>query len=400
MARALVADIEAHPAVARAVISGELRRGCETIGQIDVVVVGDGDLNVVVENVIRRPELIDEGRWRGTTEGGYRVEVWPTSPGEAAAKLAWTTGAEAHLKSLQRRAREMGLTLDKRGLWSGQDLVKVADEEGVFDALGCGWIPPELREGGSEVDDAAAGRLPDLVNDQDLLGALHNHTPDSDGTASVEAMAAAAGRLGWRFIGVADHSPAAHYANGLSADRLRHQWETIDRWNGDRQGPRVVKGLEADILPDGRLDIPEGCDSGLEYVVASVHSSFRLAEEVQTERIMTAVRHPSCRVLGHPTGRLLLARPGYEVDLEKVLVACAEEGVAVEVNASPYRLDLDHVWARRAVDLGIPLAINPDAHSVDGLEDVRWGVTVARRAGATPGDILNCRDLDRWLDRR
>ena len=394
----LIARIAAHPAAVEAMIAGELRRGCETVAQIDVVVVGGAEVDDLIEQLIQHTVRVDSGRWRGTTEGGFPIEVWRASPDRAAAMLALATGTGAHLAALDRRAREMGLSFDQRGLCSGEDLLNLEREEDVFEALGCQWIPPELRQDGSEVDAAAAGNLPDLVEMGDLLGALHNHTTDSDGTASVAAMAAAAGRLGWRFLGIGDHSPAAHYANGLSADRLRRQWETIDRLNEERNGPRVVKGLEADILPDGRLDIPDGCESGLEYVVASVHTSFGLTEADQTERIIAALRHPACRVLGHPTGRLLLARPGYEVDLERVLVAAAEEGVAVEINASPYRLDLDHVWARRAIELGIQLAINPDAHSVEGLEDLRWGVTVARRAGATAADILNCRDPESWLE--
>jgi DNA polymerase (family 10) len=159
----------------------------------------------------------------------------------------------------------------------------------------------------------------------------------------------------------------------------------------------IVKGLEADILADGSLDIPEGCEDGLEYVVASVHSAFRLPEEAQTERLVRAVSHPACRVLGHPTGRLLLARPGYAVDLERVLSACAEHSVAVEINASPYRLDLDWRWARRALALGLKLAINPDAHSTEGLDDVRWGVGIARKAGATAADLINCQDIAEFI---
>ncbi len=394
----LIARIAAQAGAVEAVIAGELRRGCETVGQIDVVMVGGAEVGDLIEQLIQNAVRVGSDRWQGATEDKFPIEVWRASPDRAAAMLAWATGTGAHLAALDMRAREMGLSFDQRGLRSGENLLNLEREEDLFEALGCEWIPPELRQDGSEVDAAAAGSLPHLVEPGDLLGALHNHTTDSDGTASVAAMAAAAGRLGWRFLGIGDHSPAAHYANGLSADRLQRQWETIDRLNEQRNGPRVVKGLEADILPDGRLDIPDGCESGLEYVVASVHTSFRLTEADQTERIIAALRHPACRVLGHPTGRLLLARKGYEVDLERVLVAAAEEGVAVEINASPYRLDLDHVWARRAIELGIQLAINPDAHSVEGLEDLRWGVTVARRAGATSSDVLNCHPPDTWLD--
>jgi DNA polymerase (family 10) len=189
----------------------------------------------------------------------------------------------------------------------------------------------------------------------------------------------------------------AAYANGVSAERLRDQWRRIDELNAAFPDFRVVKGLEADILTDRCLDIPDGCEDGLDYVVASVHSAFRLSEEVQTERIVRAVSHPACRVLGHPTGRLLLARPGYAVDLERVLSACAEHDVAVEINASPYRLDLDWRWARRALEIGLKLVINPDAHSTEGLDDVRWGIGVARKAGATAADLVNCSDIREFL---
>jgi DNA polymerase (family 10) len=267
----------------------------------------------------------------------------------------------------------------------------------MYEIAGCQWVPPELREGENEIHMAATGALPKLPTGDDILGALHNHTTDSDGAATLEEMAGAARKRGWSFFGVADHSPVAAYANGVSGDRLRAQWRRIDELNVSQSPFRVVKGIEADILSDGSLDIPEGCEEGLEYVVASVHSAFRLTEEDQTERLIRAVSHPACRILGHPTGRLLLARPGYAVDLERVLTACVEHGVAVEINASPYRLDLEWHWARRAIGLGLKLVINPDAHSTDGLDDVRWGLGVARKAGATAADLVNCAPIEEFL---
>ncbi len=325
---------------------------------------------------------------RGITSDGMRVEVVVASDATFGAALLTSTGSEAHVEALRRRAADGGLDLDATGLHSGGDLVAGSSEESIYTALELPWIPPELREGSGEIDLAARGALPDLVKLEDLTGALHNHTRDSDGAATLQEMAEAASSLGWRFLGIGDHSPAAHYANGLGADRLRAQWEAIDAWNGSHPDLRLVKGLEADILPDGRLDIPQGCEDGLEYVVASVHSSFRLSEDAQTERILAAVRHPSTTVLGHPTGRLLLARPPYDVDLEAVLTACAEQSVAAEINSNPHRLDLDWHWARRALEKGVRLSINPDAHATSGLEDVRWGVAMARKAGATADDVL------------
>jgi DNA polymerase (family 10) len=382
-------------------IAGEVRRFCETVGSIDLVVTGGEE--AVVRAALRRrlPELevSAPGVLHGRTEGGLPVMVRAVAPAEAGAALLWSTGSDAHLRALSARAEAEGLRLDERGLWRGGDRIICADEQEVYENLGCQWVPPELREGTNEVELAVDDDLPELVEFEDLRGVLHNHTTDSDGADTVEAMAIAARSRGWVFFGVADHSPVASYANGLSADRLRDQWRRIDQLNAAQPGLRVVKGLEADILPDGGLDIPDGCEEGLEYVVASVHSAFQLTAETQTDRVVRAVSHPSCRVLGHPTGRLLLARPGYMLDLGRVLEACAEHRVAVEINASPYRLDLDWRWARHALELGLQLVINPDAHSTEGLDDVRWGLAVARKAGATKESLINCRNIEDFLSR-
>jgi DNA polymerase (family 10) len=394
-------DLCAVPGIARVEIAGELRRLCDTVEILDVVVVAD---EVVLEKALRNV-CVDVKRvagrlWQGRVTDGFPVRVRVTSEDQAGVALAFATGSMDHVEGLCARAANEGLRLDEDGLWSGAEPVTNGDEQRFYERLGCRWVAPELRENGDEVHQAAAGALPVLIEMDDVRGVLHNHTRDSDGMASIEMMGRAADDHGWSFLGIADHSPAAHYANGLSAQRLKEQWRRIDAFNATAPRLRIVKGLEADILGDGRLDIPDGCESGLEYVVASVHSSFRLDPDQQTERILTAVRHPACRVLGHPTGRLLLARPPYAVDLERILAACAECGVAVEINASPYRLDLDWRWARRAIELGVSLIINPDAHSIEGLDDVRWGLGVARKAGATPEHLVNCGDIDEWLNRR
>ncbi len=380
-------------------VAGETRRYVETVGSLDLVITA-GDEAVVIEALkteVPSLERAGPGRWVGDTKDGLTLRTRVVPRAEAAAALLWSTGSESHLEALVQRARDVGLDLRDDGLWRGEHRIDCADEEAVYQALGCQWVPPELREGGREIELAAAGALPQLVLPENLLGALHNHTTDSDGSAPVEQMAEAAGQRNWSFFGVADHSPAAFYANGVNSERLRDQWRRVDEFNRGSSGIRIVKGLEADILNDGDLDIPEGCEAGLEYVVASVHSAFRLSVEQQTERLVKAVSHPACRILGHPTGRLLLARPGYSLDLERVLQACAENAVAVEINASPYRLDLDWRWARRALDLGLRLVVNPDAHSTEGLDDVRWGLSVARKAGATAADLVNCAPIEEFL---
>jgi DNA polymerase (family 10) len=398
MARLEVA-LSALAEVDEVVPSGEVRRQTETVGSLDLVVT-TGDKAAVareIADLVGRVEEKEQGILEGVTEDGFAVRVWVATGSESAGALLRSTGSDEHMRRVAARTDAAGLNIDERGLWRNGAPIECSDESAIYHALGCQWVPPELREGEDELDRAAAGTLPDLVGPEDLLGALHNHTTDSDGAASVEEMAEAARSLGWSFFGVADHSPVASYANGVSADRLRDQWRRIDELNARDSSIRIIKGIEADILTDGTLDIPEGCEEGLDYVVASVHSAFRLTEEAQTERIIRAVSHPACRVLGHPTGRLLLARPGYSVDLEKVLAACVEHRVAVEINASPYRLDLDWRWARRALALGLKLIINPDAHSTEGLEDVRWGLAVARKAGATAADLINCADIEGFL---
>lgn len=387
------------PREVRVDVAGELRRRCETVGSLELVVTSADEEEVgrVLRGAVEGVTHSGPGLWDGEAEGGFPVRVRVARLAEASAALLWMTGSAGHLRALAERAEAMGLSLREDGLWHGTERIGGEGEMAIYEALGCWWIPPELREDGDEVAAAVGGSAPELVTIDDLLGALHNHTTDSDGAASVWDMALAAGARGWAFFGVADHSPTARYANGVDADRLRRQWVQIDEINAAGGMPRVVKGLEADILPDGSLDIPHGCGDGLEYVVASVHSSFKMDPQEQTRRLVKAAEHPACRVLGHPTGRLLLARPGYELDLEQVLVACAENGVAAEINASPYRLDLDWRWARHALQLGVRLIVNPDAHSPEGLDDLRWGVAVARKAGARRRDLVNCADIGDFL---
>jgi DNA polymerase (family 10) len=405
-AAAAAAELEAAlagaPCVLEILAVGELRRCCETVAAVEVLVVAAEPTAAeeAVGRLVGGLERERDGWWRGAGADGRAVALRVVAAATAAPALLWATGSEAHLAALVQRARSQGYELDAAGLRRGGEALAAPNEAAIYEALGCRWVPPELREDGTEVELAAAGRLPAVVEPGDLVGALHNHTTDSDGLATLAEMAAAAAELGLSYLGIADHSPAASYANGLDAARLREQWSRIDELNAGGGPLRLVKGLEADILGDGSLDIPEGCEAGLEYLVASVHSGFRLDEAAQTVRILRAVAHPACRVLGHPTGRLLLARPGYAVDLERVLAACAEHGVAVEINASPYRLDLDWRWARRALELGLQLVVNPDAHAAEGIADLRWGLAVARKAGATAADLVNCAPIEDFLARR
>lgn len=376
--------------------AGSLRRGCETTDEALVVVETD-DAERALDFPLDDRQPAGRGQWRGRLPGGLTARIIAAESTEVGARLLHATGSDDHVAELARRAEGSGMTLRPDGLWSGPERLAGESEQEIYERLGLAWIPPELREGLDEISRADDRALPELVTLRDIRGALHNHTTDSDGTNSLAEMAAAAAERGLSLLGIADHSPAAHYANGLDAPRLHDQCRRIDAWNAGHPSARLLQGLEADILPDGSLDIPDGAPE-LDYVVASVHSGFRMSRDEQTERCLRAVRHPACRVLGHPTGRLLLARPSFEVDLEAVLAACADTGVAVEINANPHRLDLDWRWARRAIELGIPLSINADAHAADGLDDLRWGVLMARKAGATADDVLGAGiDILEWL---
>ena len=301
-------------------------------------------------------------------------------------------------------AERRGLRLDERGLYRGQHLVDCVDEKDVYAALDLPFIEPELREGRGEIALAVARRLPQLVADQDIRGLLHCHTDFSDGSNTLEEMAEATRAKGYEYFGVADHSKTASYAGGLSVERVADQHKLADELNARYQGRfRILKGIESDILEDGSLDYPDEVLARFDFVVASVHSRFRLDAKTQTERIIRAVSNPFTTILGHMTGRLLRRREGYQIDIEKVLEACARHGVAVEINAHPQRLDLDWRWHQRALELGCMVSINPDAHSVDELDLTSWGVLMARKGGIPPDRVLNCLGRDelvRYLTRR
>jgi DNA polymerase (family 10) len=315
----------------------------------------------------------------------------------------FATGSEAHLSELRGLAQHRGMRLEPDGLHAGNRVI-AAKEEDLYRALGLPFIAPELREGRGEIERAKAGTLPKLVTDGDLRGVLHCHTDRSDGTATLKEMAEAARKRDYEYFGVADHSKSAHYAGGLSVDEVKEQRVEADRLNrtyGSRF--QILKGIESDILPDGSLDYSDSVLAKFDFVVASVHGQFRKDRETQTERILRAVAHPAVTILGHMTGRQLLRRPGYDVDIEKILRACARYGVAVEINANPWRLDLDWRWHSRALQLGCMMSINPDAHSTSELDLTHWGVQMARKGGVPPDRVLNAMklpDFRKWLTER
>jgi DNA polymerase (family X) len=375
-----------HPELTRIVPAGDFRRGAELVSDLALVAETPAHARIEIVNI---------------ADG---AKVWLADRRHYGVALVLATGSSEHVDELRSLAERRGLQLDERGLYRGQDLVDCVDEKDVYAALDLPFIEPELREGRGEIALAVARRLPHLVADQDIRGLLHCHTDFSDGSNTIQEMAEATRAKGYEYFGVADHSKTASYAGGLSVERVAIQHKLADELNARYQGSfRILKGIESDILEAGSLDYPDEVLARFDFVVASVHSRFRLDAQTQTERILRAVSNPFTAILGHMTGRLLRRREGYQIDIETVLEACAKHGVAVEINAHPSRLDLDWRWHQRALELGCMFSINPDAHSVDELDLTAWGVLMARKGGIPPHRVLNCLGHDElvgYLTRR
>jgi DNA polymerase (family 10) len=305
--------------------------------------------------------------------------------------LHYFTGSKEHNIAMRARAQERGLKLNEYELAGKDRSIPCRDEADLYKALGLDYIPPELREHTSELEAAANHELPELVELKDIQGVFHCHTTASDGGNTLEEMALAAKALGLKYLGIGDHSQSLTVANGLSPARVRQQQAEIDALNKRLRGFKLFKGIECDILANGQLDYDDATLRTFDYVVASVHSHFQQSREEMTTRIIRAVHHPAVTMLGHVTGRLLLRRDGYAVDLEAVLQAAAECGTMIEINAHPMRLELDWVHCKRAKALGIRLVINPDAHSTGDVAYYRYGVDVARRGWLTRKEVFNTR---------
>lgn len=386
--------LKRHPGVLRAEICGSLRRRAETIGDLDLLF-SSKDPAKVLDALAGRPEfasVLAHGPTKLSVRlaGGVQCDLRGVQDAQFASALHYFTGSKAHNIAMRRRAIDRGLKLSEYGLEGPDGVLPIPDEPALFQALGLAYIPPELREDTGEFVLAESGKVPKLVDLDDLSGTFHCHSEWSDGGNTVLEMAEAARAFGLKYLGIADHSRSAGYAGGLSEQRVRDQWKEIDKLN-DTFGRsfRLYKGTECDILADGSLDYPDELLAGFDYVVASVHSQFGLSREAMTERICRAVRNPRVTMLGHPTGRLLLARNGYDVDLDAVIDAAAQSGTMIEINANPHRLDLDTAHCRKARAAGVPIVINPDAHATGGFADLQYGISVARRAGLKPNDVVN-----------
>ncbi len=399
-AEPLEAYLREGPGVEQVEIAGSYRRRAETVGDLDMLVTCRSK-PATVDHFLAYPEVaevLSQGETGASVRlrSGLQVDLRVLQPESFGAGLYYFTGSKAHNIAVRRLAQGRGLKLNEYGVFRGSRRIAGKTEEQVARALGLRWIPPELRENRGEIEVARGGRLPKLVELADIRGDLQSHTTGSDGRNTLQAMVRAAEQLGYEYLAITDHTPAVRVAGGLDAAGFRRQGRAIDRLNA-RSRLTILKGAEVDIRRDGSLDLDDEALSGLDLVLASVHSHFELSEREQTKRVLRAIRHPAVRILAHPTGRMIGERAPIRLDLEEVLAAAVEEGVLLEVNAQPARLDLDDVAAHTALERGITLVISTDAHSTAELGFMRWGVDQARRAWATAGDIANTRSLDGLL---
>jgi DNA polymerase (family 10) len=397
-AERLIAALQPSPNVIRISIAGSLRRRKETVKDIDLLISSASPAEVMAR-FIALPgvtDVIAHGDTKSSVRltEGLQADLRVVTDTEFPYALHHFTGSKEHNTALRGLAKAQGLKMNEYGLFRGNELIPCSTEADLYAALGMDEIPPELRENLGEIEAAQARQLPELIAEGDIQGVFHAHTTESDGRHSLEEMVKAAKALGYRYLGISDHSRSAHYANGLSIERVRAQQRAIDDVQQRHPEITLFKGIESDILTDGSLDYPDDVLNSFDFVIASIHSRLGMTEEEMTERVITAIRHPAVTILGHPTGRLLLSREGYQLNLGKVLGAAKQHHVVIELNANPHRLDLDWRFCKDARDRGVTLSINPDAHSTEGLSDTRYGVGIARKGWLTRADVFNTRSAD------
>ena len=407
----ILAGLRALPQVQRAESAGSLRRNRETVGDLDFLV-ASSDPQPVMAWFVAYPgvkEVTAHGETKSSVrfESGLQADLRVVPLEQFYFALHHFTGSKEHNVAMRHRALGRGLSMSEWGFKSLEGSPAVApgakDEAEVFAALGLPWIPPELREGNGEIEAAEKHALPKLVEFSDLRGVFHNHTTESDGDHTLEQMAAAAEAMGWEYLGISDHSKSSFQARGLDEARLARQLEAIAKLNASgRFRLRVLSGSEVDILGEGQLDFADDVLAQLDFVVASVHNRFNLDRDAQTARIIKAIENEHVDMIGHLTGRLLNKREPYDLDIAKVIDAAAANDTIIELNANPWRLDMDWRWWRRAAEKGVLCSINPDAHDVDQLAFAAHGVRVARKGWLTKAQVLNTRPLAevlKWLGR-
>jgi DNA polymerase (family X) len=396
---ALLGYLRELPGVKRAEIAGSYRRCKETVGDLDILVTCRSG-TPAVKRFVEYPEVA-EVLAQGPTKASVRlrstlqVDLRVLAEASYGAGLYYFTGSKAHNIAIRRLGQQRGLKINEYGVFRGSKRIGGREEKEVAAAVGLPLIPPELREDRGEIEAAAAGTLPRLVELADIRGDLQLHTTDSDGRDSLQAMAEAATERGYEYIAVTDHTPAVRVAGGLDRAGFRRQMKRVDRLNASLRGLTVLRGAEVDILADGSLDLDDATLQALDLVVVSVHSKFDLPEPEQTRRVVRALQHPAVDLLGHPTARIIGRRSGIKLDLDEVCRAATDSGVILEVNGQPERLDLDEVACRAVLERGLRIAISTDAHAAAELGFMRWGVEQARRGWASKGQVVNTLALAR-----
>ncbi|MBK9017402.1 MAG: DNA polymerase/3'-5' exonuclease PolX [Saprospiraceae bacterium] len=371
-----VASVSKALPEAKLSLAGAIRRRSNMVERIELVVASDNDIAQIFDNQLVAKTGEQDSNYFGLTTDEVPITIYHCTPAEFGSKLFRYSAGEKFLQAFLEKTKGM----DFRGL---------ATEEAVFEKAGLPYLQPELRE-----DAWSLGRQFDkLVEPNDIRGVVHAHSTWSDGLHSLRQMAEHAKSMGYGYLGITDHSKAAFYANGLKEDRVLAQWQEIDALNKELAPFRIFKGIESDILNDGSLDYPDDLLAGFAFIIASVHSNLRMDEDKATQRLLKAIENKYTTILGHPTGRLLLSRQGYPIDHRKIIDACAANGVAIELNANPHRLDLDWTWIPYALDKNVLISINPDAHSTGGISDIKYGVFSARKGGLTAEHCLTCMEL-------
>ena len=398
---AIVAYLKALAPQADIITVGSVRRGAETSGDLDILGMRartrrSTDAFVQYPGVER---VLGHGGGKASVlmRGGFQADLRIVKPDQRGAAMQYFTGSKAHNIVLRDKALERGWKLNEYGLFDPEERpIAGANEEEIYKALGMAYVPPELRENRGEIEAALEDRLPRLIEASDLRGDVHMHTTESDGRESLETMVAAAKARGLEFIAITDHTQSLAMANGLDESRTLANAEKVRNYSKGLKGFTVLAGAEVDILSDGRLDLADDCLASLDIVIASLHSQLQQEEDETTRRLIRAIEHPAVDILGHPTARMLLRREGAKFKLEKVIDAAVANGVALEINSQPHRLDLCDSHARLARDRGAKLALNSDAHEIDALGYTRWGILTARRAWLTKEDVINTRPLKQF----
>ncbi len=388
------------PEVQEVSIAGSLRRQKELIKDIDLLVASD-EPDVVMDFFVSLPgveHITGKGGTKASVrmKSGIGVDMRVVSKAQYPYALHHFTGSKEHNAKLRHIAKSLGFKLNEYGLWRLEDdsLVPCSSEAEIFARLGMTYIPPELREDMGEIESALNGSIPNLVKLSDLKGVMHVHTRYSDGSNTIAELVREAKQQGYSYLGISDHSRSAFYAGGLREDEIKRQHEEIDAFNEKDKDFYIFKGIESDILPDGSLDYEDRILDRFDFVIASVHSRFKMDACSMTKRILAALDNPYTTILGHPTGRLLLSRDGYSLDLDAILEKARERGVIIEINANPYRLDLDWRYVKKAMEMGIRLAVCPDAHSLSEISYMIFGVAMARKGWCEKDVIINCLEAE------